>query len=640
MKISFGNAIYNHKPTDADMKWHSGFLDKKKQPISCPVREDTVENYVFAYDNGICVKGYGFTSEKDIFKRTFVCDFDNLTEEQFNKVVELVDKNNPQGLRRIQGRFSSGMKVDLYNHEGIPDWKPSKWKYKVFFPLDEFYGNNGVMCVREEVERAYLDVVQFFNQWSERKRTEEVARLWLKANNQSMFYKHGKNKGLLRNNHPAIVIENPIFKDYILPDPVEVTNPRHQITYSVLPEMKEPFKFLKDEDWEKILGHGMTSRFLATTKANFTDIVNLPYNAKDTWENELSRTEKQLDNKLGEKNGTNKLVEKALNGCIRTQPDEREIPTSKSGMAKKSGMNEWKDLMFDFQLASSTNRAIYTNWEDGYDMEKVRKTLKDTVKFLVRCQAELELGVNGNPTRQSVVDKTIHDLPWYVSKIFGETFIENMNPKSLSGLAKSIANAIEKACVTFKAWRLEQKCVKLMEENPELNGKWRMARKRLGETANFEEYYKTKNELEKAVLEQARSIEFPYVYVRRGLKKEMVEHALNEGRPMSKSEFVSFVMEKTVEHDGCVDEEKVEGWYRDYQSKFNKVQRMELGNEGIYEQMTGYQLKNGKVRKEHKEHKSKYDDLFKGKTKEEIEAWIESSDLHRQTKKRLREKFL
>ena len=109
---------------------------------------------------------------------------------------------------------------------------------------------------------------------------------------------------------------------------------------------------------------------------------------------------------------------------------------------------------------------------------------------------------------------------------------------------------------------------------------------------------------------------------------------------MSKSEFVSFVMEKTVEHDGCVDEEKVEGWYRDYQSRFNKAQRMELGDEEIYGQMTGYLLKNGKVRKEHKEHKSKYDDMFNGKTKEEIAVWIESSDLHRQTKKRLREKFL
>lgn len=634
MKISFGNAIYNHKPTDADMKWHSGFLDRKKQPISCPVREDTVENYAFAYDHGICVKGYRFTSEKDIWKRTFICDFDNLTEQQFNKVVELVE-NNPQGLKRIQGRFSSGMKVDLYNHEGIPDWKPSKWKYKVFFPLDEFYGSRGVMCVREEVERAYLDVVQFFNQWSERERTEEVARLWLKANNQSMYYKHGKNKGLLRNNHPSLVIEDPMFKDYILPDPVEVTNPRHQITYSVVPEMEEPFMFLKDEDWERILGMGMASRFPATTKSDFTDLVDLPYDAKDTWERKLSKSEKKLDNRLGEKNGTHKLVEKALKGIPPV--DGREIPTSKSGMAKKSGKNEWKDLMFDLQLASSTNRAIYTNWESGYDMEKVRKTLKDTVKFLVRCEAELELGLNGNPTRQSVIGKTIHDLPWYASKIFGETFIENMNQQSLTSLAKSISNAIEKACDMFKAWRLEQKCLKLMEENPELNCQWRMARTRLGETANFEEYYKTKNELENSVLEQARSIEFPYAYVRRGLKKEMVEMALDDGRPMSKSEFVSFVMEKTVEHDGCVDEEKVEGWYRDYQSRFNKIQRMELGNEGVYGQMTGYQLKDGKVRKQHK---SKWDEEFKGKTKEEIAVWIESSDLHRQTKKRLREKFL
>lgn len=633
MKISFGNAIYNHKPTNNDMVWRSGFLNNKKEPIECPVREDTVENYAFAYDNGICVKGYKFCSEKDIWKRTFICDFDNLTEAQYRKVIELVESGN---LRRIQGRISSGMKVDWFQHEGIPDWKPAKWKYKVFFPLDEFYGNNGVMCVREEVERAYLDVVQFFNPWSERKRTEEVARLWLKANNQSMFYKHGKNKGLIRNNHPALVVEDPIFKDYILPDPVEVTNPRHQITYSVVPEMKEDYKYLKDEDWERILGMKMVAKFPTTTKAHFTDTIDLPYDFKDSMEKHVTNKEKSMQQHSQHGSHTMKMVLNALTSTT----ESILIPTSKSEMARKSGKGKWADLVFDFNLAAKTNKAIYSDWEHGYEMDKVKETLKDISKFLVRCQAEYELGTNGNPTRDSVIDKVVNDIPWYSAHVFGSTFIAGMDNANRKMLARSVARAIEKSCDMFNVWRLEQKCLKLMDEKPELKEQWRMARTRLGETADFNEYYTEKNKLEKMVVNEARSTNFPYTYVRRGLKKEMVEQALKSAHPMTREMFVGFVLEKVSSSDGVVEREKVEGWYRDYQSKFNKVQRMELGDEGIYGQMTGYQLKNGKVRKQHKEHKSKYDELFNGKTKAEIEVWIESSDLHRQTKKRLREKFL
>jgi hypothetical protein len=82
--------------------------------------------------------------------------------------------------------------------------------------------------------------------------------------------------------------------------------------------------------------------------------------------------------------------------------------------------------------------------------------------------------------------------------------------------------------------------------------------------------------------------------------------------------------------------EKIAKWYRDYQSRFNKVQGMELGNEEIYGKMTGYQLKNGKVRKQRQ---SRYDELFKGKTKEEIRSIIDEQDISRIMKYRLRKKF-
>ena len=588
MKISYGNAIYNHKPTMNDMVFRSGFLNKRKQPIPCPVREDTVEDYAFAYDNGICVKGYMFKTEKDIWKRTFVCDFDNLTEEQYKKVLELVENC---GLKRIQGRMSSGMKVEFFQHEGIPDWKPPKWKYKVFFPLDEFYGNNGVMCVREEVERAYVDVVQFFNQWSERSKTEEIAQLWLKANNQSMYYKNGKKKGQLRNNRPALVIEDPMFSDYILPDPVEVTNPRHQITYSVVPEMNDECRFLEDRDWERLFKCGFVARFPTTTKARFCDIIDLPYDFKDSMEiqaRKAGKVEAEPNPELPN------MVEMQFTG---ESEESRNVPTAKSEMARKTGHGKWKDLVIDTKLAASTNRAIYSDWEHGYDMERVSSTMCELSRFLVRCQAECEREMNGKPSRESVISNVLHDIPWYSVHIFGETFFKEMDERKMKRLAHSVAHAIEKSCDNFNVWRLEQKCLKLVEQNTELLEQWKEARRELGRTADFETYYKEKSRLERMVVENAMKTMFPYTYVRRGLKKEMVEQALNQGTPMSRGMFTSFVMERISQEDGVVEKSKIEGWFRDYQSRFNKVQRMDLGNPEIYGQMTGYRLKNGKVRK-------------------------------------------
>ena len=630
MKISYGTAIYNHKPTRSDMIWRSGFLTPKKKPTMCPVREDSVENYVFAYDNGICVKGYMFKKYEDLWKRTFVCDFDNLTEEQYNKVLEIVGSGK---LKRIQGRMSSGMKTEWHLNKDIPDWKPSAWKYKVFFPLDEFYGNNGVMCIREEVEKAYIDVVQFFNPWSERNKTEEIAHLWLKANNNSMYYKHGKRKGMLRNNHPAIVIEDSRFKNYILPDPVEVTNPRHQITYSVIPEMKDNHRFLNDEDWEKIFGSNMVGRFPATTKNQFNEIINLPYDFKDSLDIQAAKKAEKIDDVKDPR--LERLVRMALTKT--PEDDTRHIPTSKSEMAKKSGKNEWEDLVIDAKLAAATNRAIYSDWENEYELEDISRTLCDATRFLVRCQGEYELGTIGKPSKESTTVKVLKELPWYAEHIFGKTFFQSIDEKKLEKVARSVSKALSKACDTFYLWRLEEKCLRLMNEKPELLERWKTARRKLGATADFKTYYAEKNDIENIVGEEARATKFPYTYVRRGLKKEMVEQALNTGLPMSQEMFIGFVIGQLSQEDGLVENEKIAKWYRDYQSRFNKVQRMDLGNPEIYGQMTGYQLKNGKVRKQRQSH---YDEIFKGMNKEQIADWIANSDLHRQMKKKLKGKYL
>lgn len=636
MKISLGNATYNHKPDANDMVWHSGFLNCKRQPISCPIIEDTATNYAWAYDNGLCVKGYMFKTEKDIWKRTFICDFDNLTEEQYNKVIELV---KTCGLKTIQGRQSSGMKMDCYQHEGIPDWKPSKWKYKVFFPLDEFYSSNGVMSIREEVERAYLDIVWVFNQNEKRTReqSDDVARLWLKANNQSRFYKHGKKKGLPRTRHPALTIEDPIFKDWILPDPVEVTNPRHQITYAVIPEQNEKVKYMKDEDWERIFHSHMVARFPTSTKKTFTEVINLPYDFKD----ELEKAKSAKCEKMGEPQPSeiSQLTKAILNALMRSaQGRQPSIPTSRSKMAKMSQKNEWQDLIIDTKTAATVNRAIYSDWEYEYDMTKVKPVMNDTVKFLTRCEIEYEFGTMGQPTKADVLNKVVNDLPYYVTSIFGETFMTTMDSKKLNQLARSMAKKVLKTYQTFNVWKEEQKILMTMAEDPNLNSKWMKARKELSLTMDFKAYYAKRGDLMMKVREAVEKKQFPYVYVRRGLKKEMIDKALDEITPMSMEQFVDFTMNKVTAQDGLIEEEKVRKWFRDYQSRFNKNQKIGTGDEMIDNGLIGYVLKNGKVRKSSKA-RDRYTEMFKDKTPEEIREIISQMDISRARKSQLRREW-
>lgn len=637
MKISLGNATYNHKPDQNDMVWHSGFLNCKKHPISCPVIEDTASNYAWAYDNGLCVKGYMFKTEKDVWKRTFICDFDNLTEAQYNKVIELV---KTCGLKTIQGRQSSGMKMDCHQHEGIPDWKPSKWKYKVFFPIDEFYSSNGVMSIREEVERAYLDIVWFFNQNETRTRdqSDDVARLWLKANNQSKFHKHGKKKGLLRTRHPSLVIEDPIFKDWILPDPVEVTNPRHQITYAVIPEQNEEHRYMSDEDWQRLFHNPIVARFPTSTKKTFTAVINLPYDFKD----ELEKAKNATCEKIGEPQPSevSKLTKAIMNALMRSaQGRQPSIPTSRSKMAKMAQKNEWKDLIIDTKTAATVNRAIYSDWEYEYEMDKVKPVMNDTVKFLTRCEVEYQFGVMGQPNKGAVLNKVVNDLPYYATSIFGETFMTTMDSKKFNQLARTMAKKMLKTYQTFKVWREEQKILMTIAEDPNLNSEWMEARKQLSLTMDFKAYYAIKEQLLNEVGTTAKQRQFPYIYVRRGLKKEMIEKALNEGNPMSMEQFVDWAMVKVTAQDGLIEEEKVRKWFRDYQSRFNKNQKMGTGDEMIDNCLTGYVLKNGKVQKKHKKHESKWTRLFNGKSKEEIEKMIAEIP-SKQTRYSLRERFL
>lgn len=654
MRISLGNAVYNHKPTQQDMVWHSGFLDAKKNPIDCPILDDTAENYAFAFAHGICVKGYRFMSIKDIYKRTFVCDFDNLTEEQYYWIVNRI--KNCQ-MKRIKGSDSSGMKFDRYwGEKQDPNWKPSKFRYKVFFPLDEFYSNSGVICVREKVEKAYFDVVQFFNPQQTRERVEEVAKKWLEANNQSIYYKHGPKKGLPRKNHPTLTIEDKDFEGWILPDPVEVTNPRHQITYSISPELPDPHYFLTDEDWQKILNSKFVARYPSSSKFNFCSEIYLPYDLQSDIEStfwsgwEKNKSDFQIDQTLKEQ--WRKMLQREFTRPIQDS-ESLSIPTSKSGMAKHIGKYEWSDLVFDFKTSATVNQAIYSEWEHGFNYSEISDILKQCVKFLTRCEAEVERESN-TLSQENVGLKVIDNLPILLRKIFGKDFWASMDQKKLDSIVKQVIRELHYYIQTFKHWRKQRKWGVVLQRD-DFQKEWQDIREKYLENstqknisanklAQIKEVYdQERKEFYKKVDTEAKLVRTPYIYTRRGLKKELIGKALNVG-PMNQENFVNFAMNELQANDGLVEIGRVEGWYRDYRSQFNKTNAKTFDGdfcEDIYNQLGGMVLEMDgtihKKHKEHKEHRSKYKDILSKMSQDEALKWIESSDLSRMQKKRLRE---
>ena len=309
-------------------------------------------------------------------------------------------------------------------------------------------------------------------------------------------------------------------------------------------------------------------------------------------------------------------------------------------MAKKSRKHKWSDLVFDFNGASTLNRTIYSNWEDGYEMDKVLPVVKTMVKFLTRCEAEYEMG-SRTLMKKSVVDNVMGDIPYYVAMVFGKTFIAGMDEKKVEAMSRCAARTMLRACELFGVWRIEQKCYKIIEQNPTINSKWVEMRSRLRETKNFKDYNANRAEFFKLLDKEAHALTIPYTYTRWGVKKDMLKKALNH-TPMSKEGFVEFVVDVASAQDGVLEEERIEKWYRDYQSAFNKahIDKSDFCAE-MLDQLDDYKLgKDGKLVKQHKQHKSKFDYLFNnGKSKKEVAEEIANLDINRVQRKRLMDRL-
>ena len=113
----------------------------------------------------------------------------------------------------------------------------------------------------------------------------------------------------------------------------------------------------------------------------------------------------------------------------------------------------------------------------------------------------------------------------------------------------------------------------------------------------------------------------PYAYRRRGLKKEMICHALN-GNAMLPSieDWIEWVKKNLEKRDGVFTDEIIGSWYREYREKWNETHESD------------------KIK--HKHHKSKWAEIFKGKSYDEIEEYINGLNVSKQMKYKLRKQYL
>ena len=153
-----------------------------------------------------------------------------------------------------------------------------------------------------------------------------------------------------------------------------------------------------------------------------------------------------------------------------------------------------------------------------------------------------------------------------------------------------------------------------------------------GDVKFLGEFMKAQKQYMVAHWNLADEIHLPYTYTKRGVKKWLIEYASVMGlKFVSQEEWIdwSYGAMNTKSGLGEVTEEMLSRWYADYKREFNKYWNInKLKN--INTRQDGDRIHN----------KSKWSEIFKGKSKDEIADIIKNSDLSKQMKYKLRKDYL
>lgn len=601
MLYEISNKLSNHKYTEYELKFKHPFSQhvgrgKNKTKRTCYLVQDDPEILCGAYKYGFSMKPHAFkidgvTETKQPWVNCVILDFDNLTKQQCLFVKSIVEGKYdfmPEG-KQIFGDWSSGMKTTILHNSGIPNGI-SKWKYKVFFPTLE-----PTLCVYEDVDRAFRVAVSFFNPTFSMDEVNVIWEAWKKANNR-------KNK-----------ISNPMFNGWILPDVQMLNAFRTQVTFSINTNQKEQFVEI-DDDNPMFRRLGCSSKYPVTSKLDYVGLdwkVNKAVpRCKDMG---TPPTKEQIE----------EIYNQIQDNCHFPYSDY-SLPTTKASFAQLVGKTHFDDLVLPSRGIAKLNAARWSQIHNhqmnvNHDLEELMKDANYVSKTFARIYAELRF--QGQPSNFKV--QALEDCCTALKLLHGPKLFDDggyLTKRQLHDMMWEMASAFMNAWNAYKWWRVRQKMLKTIVNHRvyELRDIWRQSHS----NEDFKAYVVELNKDIMARYNEAKNTKMPYDYHRFGFKKEIIEGVLVPGQIKlnSPSEFMSRMrLEIVVMKDGNYSDKLLTQWFYQYRALWNKTYPQDAIG-----------------RKEHKPHKSKYDELFKDMTREQIAEYINTSDLSPNMKSRLR----
>lgn len=576
MFYEISNVVFNHKPTNWEIRHKNPFYPSKKSKLGNDyfLVEDTPQNLFKMFQLGHCIKPHAPSTTSLAVAHTIVLDFDNLTKEQCDSIKSIVNEAKDG----MCGDYSAGTKVRLHENEGISDCVLPKWGYKVFYPIER-------VVMKEEIYNAFLEAVAFFNPNFPMDEVKRVFKSWLKCNNNKKC-------------NDRLKVTDPIFKEWILPDVAMLNSFRSQITYGVNVEQIEKIKVIDDMTISRY--SASTTKFPSTSKKDWPQGL---WEANEVGEAKSERRDDERRDK----------ILKMLKASTSTQ-GETHLPTSKPQFAQMLGMDTFNDLVLPFEDLRRLMAACWSNTKNlSIDLYKMKLDATLIGKTVARLGCELKIHDANCKVGQWVMEDCIS----YFKSIHGMQVFAIFDAKQTDVVLEAMSRAIDKAISTFKEWRTREK-LKITLSDPkvlEAREKW----KRTKDKEDGEAYFKLREEDFKKRMANPPSM--PYVYRRRGLKKEMVLRALNRLVKLTTIEdWIEWVKMNLMKQDGVVDDEVIGSWYREYRERWNETHE------------------TNKIH--NKQHKSKWSEIFKGKSYKEIEEIIDGLDISKQMKYKLRKQYL
>jgi hypothetical protein len=313
-------------------------------------------------------------------------------------------------------------------------------------------------------------------------------------------------------------------------------------------------------------------------------------------------------------------------------------------VARRLKKQDFQDLVWDDKFNGILNARLYAR---EIDFDIALTTARDTARTLTRNLLEMEYQRNLNFNRADSVKNNlnaiVHDTIVVVRQRCGLTIFSDKKGKqkfNTKKLKEAIGKSIVNATQNFFRFRtkLKMKFVEAIWNPPHME----ILKKYIetGDKDILNQYNAQRKCWIEENIKEADKVKIPYTYRKRGLKKWLISvanldlsaeeldfYGFEPKRLKDADEWVNWCLETlNARQDDLndVSEDDLKKWYRDYRREYNAK----------------WGLLDDKIDKRTGKKSSKYDELFNGKSKNEISDIIDNMDISRGRKSQLRKEWL